>query len=104
MCGSEANRVNAPFSNEIVCFRLNTNLDVLVVAPVMTDLNAPGGGNDYAKLPKGNLDVTGQYFIWTSNMAGDRLDAFIVKVPAHLLNISLLDTNPPQAPTNVRIQ
>src|SRR5207247_1791934 len=37
------------------------------------------------KLPKGNLDVTGSYFIWTSNMGGNRLDAFIVKVPFQLL-------------------
>jgi len=28
----------------------------------------PGGGSDdYVKQPKGNLDLTGQYFIWTSN-------------------------------------
>ena len=59
------------------------SLRVLVVAPVMTDLDARGGGaDDYAKLPKGNLDVTGQYFIWTSNAGGNRLDAFVVKVPA----------------------
>jgi len=25
--------------------------------------------------------VTGRYFIWTTNLGGDRLDAFIVKVP-----------------------
>jgi hypothetical protein len=36
-------------------------------------------------MPKGNLDVTGRYFIWTSNTAGGRLDAFIVKIPSHLL-------------------
>jgi hypothetical protein len=55
----------------------------------MTDLDAPGGGrDDYNKLPKGNLDVTGQYFIWTSNVGGNRLDAFIVKVPGHLLGAS----------------
>jgi hypothetical protein len=29
--------------------------------------------------------VTGQYFVWTSNAGGNRLDAFIVKVPSHLL-------------------
>jgi hypothetical protein len=59
---------------------------VLVVAPVMTNLNASGGGRDeYWKLPKGNLDITGQYFVWTSNAGGNRLDAFVVKVPAHLL-------------------
>jgi hypothetical protein len=51
----------------------------------MTDLDATGGrdsnGDDYTQLPKGNLDVTGTYFIWTTNMRGDRLDAFLVKVP-----------------------
>jgi len=93
-CGSNASRV-ADMADEIVCFPLNANrhadgsLDVLVVAPVMTDLDALGGrdvnGDDYPQLPKGNLDVTGTYFIWTSNMGGDRLDAFLVKVPANLL-------------------
>jgi hypothetical protein len=93
-CGSNASRV-ADMADEIVCFPLNANrnpdgsLDVLVVGQVMTDLNALGGrdynGDDYEKLPKGNLDVTGQYFIWTSNMGGDRLDAFLVKVPGQWL-------------------
>ena len=89
-CGSNASRV-PDMADEIVCFSLNPNrnadgtLDVLVVGQVMTDLDATGGrdltGDDYTQLPKGNLDVTGRYFIWTSNMGGDRLDAFIVKVP-----------------------
>jgi hypothetical protein len=30
------------------------------------------------------LDVTGRYFTWTSNTGGDRLDAFVVKLPALL--------------------
>jgi hypothetical protein len=61
-------------------------LDVLVVAPIMTDLKASGGGSDdYSKMPKGALDITGEYFIWGSNLGGNRQDAFIVKVPAHLL-------------------
>jgi hypothetical protein len=51
----------------------------------MTNLDAPGGGTDYAKLPKGNLDITGQYFIWTTNGSGNRLDAFLVTVPYQLL-------------------
>ena len=78
-------------ADEIVCFSLDPNrnadgsLDVLVVGPVMTNLDSLGGrdsnGDDYTQLPKGNLDVTGRYFIWTTNMGGDRLDAFIVKVP-----------------------
>jgi hypothetical protein len=84
-CNSNASRSEIPRANEIVCYRLDGSLDVLVVAPVMTDLDAAGGGSDYGKRPKGNLDVTGRYFIWTSNTAGGRLDAFIVKVPSHLL-------------------
>jgi len=81
VCGSGASKNDAPRSNEIFCFRLDGSMRVLVVAPVMTDMEAPGGGNEYAKLPKGTLDITGRYFLWTSNMGGGRLDAFIVKVP-----------------------
>ena len=33
----------------------------------------------------GHLDISGQYFIWTTNLGGNRLDAFIVKVPSELL-------------------
>ncbi|MBI4611879.1 MAG: hypothetical protein HY726_23050 [Candidatus Rokubacteria bacterium] len=83
-CGSNLDSVTTR-ENEIVCFRLDTSYDELVVAPVMTDPNAPGGGDFYSKMPKGNLDVTGQYFLWTSNLGGNRLDALLVKVPAHLL-------------------
>jgi len=82
-CGSSANRINSPHANEIICFRAGSSADVLVVAPVMTDMNA--SGDDYDKTPKGNLDITGNYFIWTSNMGGSRLDAFVVKVPGQLL-------------------
>jgi hypothetical protein len=104
-CGSNASRVNDPRLNEIVCFRLDTSMDVLVVAPVMTDLNTAGGDGggcgDYCKSPKGNLDITGGYFIWTTNMAGGRQDAFIVKVPTQLLGGTTAppppatDTTPP---------
>src|SRR5213592_4452921 len=55
----------------------------------MTDLDAPGGGGDYEKAPKGNLDATGQYFIWTTNLGGNRLDAFIVKIPSGLLGSNM---------------
>jgi hypothetical protein len=93
-CGSNASRV-ADMADEIVCFSLDPNrnadgsLDVLVVGQVMTDLNATGGqdhdNDDYEQLPKGNLDVTGRYFIWTTNLGGDRLDAFLVKIPGERL-------------------
>jgi hypothetical protein len=92
-CGSNASRSRMPdMADEIVCFPLDANrnadgsLDVLSVGQVMTGLDAPGGGtDDYAKLPKGNLDVTGRYFIWTTNLGGGRLDAFLVKIPAERL-------------------
>ena len=93
-CGSNASRV-ADMADEIVCFALDSrrnadgSLDVLVVGQVMTDLDAGGGsdgsGSDYPKLPKGNLDVTGRYFVWTANAGGDRLDAFLVKIPGERL-------------------
>ena len=75
----------APTGSPVISIRLDSSLDVLVIAPVMTNLKARGGGDKYAKAPKGNVDVTGQYFIWTDNMSSDRLDAFVVKVPAQLL-------------------
>jgi hypothetical protein len=90
-CGSNASRV-ADMADEIICFPLDPDrnpdqsLDVLVVGQVMTDLDAIGGydldGDDYEQVPKGNLDVTGRYFIWTTNLGGERLDAFVVKIPA----------------------
>jgi len=96
-CGSDLDG-NPARENEIACFRLDTSYDALFVAPVMTDINAPGGGCDYCKYPKGNLDVTGKYFIWTSNMYGNRIDAFIVKVPSQLLVPDSTTTPPPPPP------
>jgi hypothetical protein len=98
-CGSNADYGSV--QNEIVCFRLDSSHDQLIVAPVMTDMNAPGGGSEYAKYPKGNLDITGRYFIWTSNCGGNRLDAFLVKVPSHLL-VAPADGSAPTAPVNLR--
>jgi hypothetical protein len=81
-CASNASREALPRVNEIVCFRLDGSLQTLVVAPNLTDLNAAGGGgDDYSKLPKGNIDVTGEYFIWTANAGTSRLDAFLVRIP-----------------------
>ena len=89
--------VNSVYQNEVTAVRLDGNTQQLVVAPIMTDLNASGGGIDpYAKYPKGNCDVTGDYFIWTTNLSGNRLDAFVVEVPRQLL----LDLTPPVAPSD----
>jgi hypothetical protein len=85
-CSSTASRQNLPRGNEVLCFRLDGSLRSLVVAPIMTDLNAAGGGTeDYNKFPKGNLDPTGQYFIWTTNLGGGRMDAVIARVPSQLI-------------------
>ena len=97
VCSSNATRLALPRVNEIVCYRLDGSLQVLVVAPNMSDLDAPGGGSDdYAKLPKGNRDVTGEYFVWTSNTGSNRLDAFIVHVPE-----AKLTGSPGGTPVNV---
>jgi hypothetical protein len=82
-CGSNLDKHK--WENEIVCFRLNESHERLIVAPVMTKPDAPGPCDDYCKMPKGNLDVSGGYFIWTTNLGGSRMDAFIVKVPAQML-------------------
>jgi hypothetical protein len=82
-CASNASRERLPRVNEIVCFKLDGSLQTMVVAPNLTDLNAAGGGSDdYSKLPKGNIDVTGEYFIWTANAGSGRLDAFLVRIPS----------------------
>jgi hypothetical protein len=98
-CGGNASRKDLPRANEIVCFRLDGSLNTLIVAPNITDLDAPGGGSeDYWKLPKGNLDVTGEYFIWAANAGTNRLDAYIVRIPKEKLGAGSSTNNPP--PTN----
>jgi hypothetical protein len=101
-CASNGSAANAPRINEIVCFKLDGSLDTLIVAPTLTDVNASGnGGTDgdaYWKFPKGNLDVTGEYFIWTTNGGTNRLDAFIVKVPLSRLGGSSSGAPAPSNP------
>ena len=105
-CGSDAS-TNYSVQNEIVCFRIDNTDDELVVAPVMTDPNASGGCCDfYSRQPKGNLDITGKFFIWTTNLGGSRMDAFLVKVPSQLLigGTGGTDVIAPAAPVNLRFQ
>ena len=98
-CSSNAERQNLPRVNEIVCYRLDGSMNALVVAPNMTDLNASGGGSDdYSKRPKGNLDPTGEYFIWTTNIGTNRDDAFIVRIPEHKLGVKAVRQLPRQPP------
>jgi hypothetical protein len=109
-CGSDATANTNP-QNEITCFKLSSALPLqqLIVAPVMTDQAATGGGtgggcfdNTYCKFPKGNLDISGNYFIWTSNLGVGRLDAFLVEVPYHL--IPGMDNISPGTPADFGVQ
>jgi hypothetical protein len=70
---------------EIVCFPLDGSGRMLVVAPNMTNMSAPGGGITYYRAPKGNLDPSGQYYFWITNMGGSRLEAFLVRIPYQVL-------------------
>jgi hypothetical protein len=98
-CASNASREALPRINEIVCFKLDGSLVTQIVAPNLTDLNASGGGSDdYAKLPKGNVDITGEYFIWTANAGTNRLDAYLVRIPKLDGSSSTPAPNPSPAP------
>jgi putative lipoic acid-binding regulatory protein len=70
---------------EIVCFMLDGSGRTLVVAPNMTNMAAPGGGIPYYRAPKGNLDPSGEYYYWITNLGGNRLEAFLVRVPWQVL-------------------
>jgi len=94
-CGSSLNQINAAHANEIICFGLDGDNQTLVVAPVMTNAYA---GDAYTIAPKGNLDPTGRYFIWTSNAGSSRMDVFMVKVPGHLLDGSAGTSQPAPGP------
>jgi hypothetical protein len=90
-----SNADTSPHQNEITVVRMNDGGQQLIVAPVMTNMNAAGGGADpYYKLPKGNVDLTGKYFMWSSNLGGNRLDVFVVHVPTQLLI-----ADPPDSPS-----
>jgi hypothetical protein len=82
MCGSDTGRTNGPRKNEVVCFRLDGSLGVLTLAPTMTTLpSTSAGGQIYNQLPKGNLDPTGEYFTWSTNLGTTRTDVIVVRVP-----------------------
>lgn len=77
---SSAHRNDLPRANELVMVSLNGSLECRVVAPNLIDLDASGGGSDYWKSPKANIDHTGQFAVWTANCGTDRLDAFLVRI------------------------
>jgi hypothetical protein len=86
---SSASQDDRPRANELVLVRLNGSQEYLSVAPNLTSLSAPGGnlGNDpmnnrYRKHPKANLDPYGEYACFSGNLASDRMDIFLVRLPA----------------------
>lgn len=91
--------------NELLCFRPDSSLDVLIVAPTLSFNNASGGGSGYNKLPKAALDRSGDYIVWSSNLRSDRIDYFVAKVPWHLL-VAEEDYNPssPSSPSSTSPQ
>src|SRR5712692_4648572 len=84
-CAANTTMTAVPPVTEVVCFRLDGSRDALVVTQSMTNLDAPGAGDRDLKLGTGGLDLTGGYFIWVADVLGGRVDAFMVKVPGHLL-------------------
>ena len=98
VCGAAAVASTSQRDNDVQCFTLgNTptaDQQSLIVAPVMTSVSATGGSGPcpsclaYGQDPKGNMDPTGQYFFWVSNMGGTRMEAFMVQVPAQVMGVS----------------
>jgi hypothetical protein len=73
---SNATPAAVPRANEILTFPLDGSLRVIVVAPNLVRFT----GDLYDDLPKGNCDVTGEYFVWLGSPEGRR-DLFIVRLP-----------------------
>lgn len=72
-------------TNDIFAIPLDGSQDCLIIAPNMS-ADSGAGGSFYDRLPKGNTDITGEYFIWSSNRGGSAyMDIFMVKIPKHLL-------------------
>jgi hypothetical protein len=73
---SNASAKSVPRANEIITFPLDGSLRLIVAAPNLVQLS----GELYDDLPKGNCDVTGEYFVWLGSPEGRR-DLFMVHLP-----------------------
>lgn len=67
-CGSNADRYTYA-QNGVVCFRLDGSQTRLVVAPVMTDLNATGGWDDYGRCLKVTWTLRGSILFGLPTLA-----------------------------------
>jgi hypothetical protein len=73
---SNATDKAVPRANEILLIPLDGSLQVIAVAPNLVTLT----GNLYDDLPKGNCDLSGEYFVWLGSPNGRR-DLFMVHAP-----------------------
>jgi hypothetical protein len=73
---SNASQKAVPRANDIIAFPLDGSLRVVVVAPNLVRFT----GDLYDDLPKGNCDLTGEYFVWLGSPEGRR-DLFMVQMP-----------------------
>jgi hypothetical protein len=71
---------DAPRANELVVARLDGSLQCRVLCPNLTDLSASGGGEEYWRKTRANLDPVGQFACFSGNMGTDRIDAFLVEL------------------------
>lgn len=104
VCDSTANTsTSASFANQIYCFYLGAGTSVdqlqsLVIAPTLTNFAKTGCGSiSYAQQPKGNIDFTGHYFIWSANLdSNTNCQVFVVRIPTAQLSFPPADVTPPE--------
>jgi hypothetical protein len=77
---SSSHNGDAPRANELVVGRLDGTLQCRAICPNLTDLSAPGGGEEYWRKTRANIDPAGQFACFSGNMGTDRLDAFLVEL------------------------
>jgi hypothetical protein len=77
---SSSHGADAPRANELVVARLDGSLECRAICPNLTDLSAPGGGEEYWRKTRANLDPPGEFACFTGNMGTDRMDAFLVQL------------------------
>jgi hypothetical protein len=73
---SNATDKPVPRANEILTLPLDGSMRVTIVAPNLVRLS----GDLYDDLPKGNCDLTGEFFVWVGSPE-HRRDLFMVRAP-----------------------
>lgn len=68
-------------ANELVHVPLDGSGRIVTVCPNLTDLNASGGGEEYWRKCRANIDPTGRYACFSGNMGSERMDVFVVAIP-----------------------